>query len=67
MEAIDVQDQERIISTYIDIVRYIPIVTTPIYLEAIYCVFTWRKGFQLHYTVILTAHISGLVHLIFHF
>ncbi|CCD72498.1 Serpentine Receptor, class T [Caenorhabditis elegans] len=52
-------DLKNIYSTYITILNFIPIVTVPIYAEAIYCIIKRSPQFQKLYTCILTAHILG--------
>ncbi|CAP36331.2 Protein CBR-SRH-30 [Caenorhabditis briggsae] len=47
---------------YTNVMKFIPIVTIPIYLEAIYCIIKRSPSFQKHYTVILTAHILGCLY-----
>ncbi|ULT90380.1 hypothetical protein L3Y34_008610 [Caenorhabditis briggsae] len=52
----------RDIKIYTNVMKFIPIVTIPIYLEAIYCIIKRSPSFQKHYTVILTAHILGCLY-----
>ncbi|EFP11269.1 CRE-SRH-30 protein [Caenorhabditis remanei] len=61
MESVDVnmKDQDHIYSVYMIVMKCIPIVTIPIYAEAIYCIIKRSPNFQRHYTIILTAHILG--------
>ncbi|CAL2045501.1 unnamed protein product [Caenorhabditis brenneri] len=55
-------NMDQIYSVYTLVLKCIPIITIPIYAEAIYCVIKRSPSFQKHYTIILTAHILGCLY-----
>ncbi|EGT33353.1 hypothetical protein CAEBREN_26407 [Caenorhabditis brenneri] len=58
-------NMDQIYSVYTLVLKCIPIITIPIYAEAIYCVIKRSPSFQKHYTIILTAHILGYAFIYF--